>query len=50
MDEFNNLTSVHGLDLEAHKVHKPYLEAQKVTTLSTTAHKVKQGHKCRDPT
>ena len=49
MDEFNNSTSVHGLDLESHKVHKTYIEAQKVTALSTTAHKVKQGHKCRDP-
>ena len=49
MNEFNNLTSVHGSDLEAHKVHKTYIEAQKVTALSTTAHKVKQGNKCRDP-
>ena len=50
MDEYKNSRSVHGSDLEAHKVHKTYIEAQKVTTLSTTAHKVKQGHKCRDPT
>ena len=49
MDEFNNLTSVHGSDLEAHKVHKTYIEAQKVMALYTIAHKVKQGHKCRDP-
>ena len=50
MDKFNNSTSVHGLDLEANKVHKPYLEAQKVKALSTIANKVKEGHKCHDPT
>ena len=50
MDEFKNLTSVHGSNLEVHKVHKPYIESQKVMALSTTSHKVKKGHKCREPT